>query len=226
MSQASPMIRVVIVEDQWMIRDGLAALADVADNIEVVATGADGREALALVAEHHPDVVLMDIKMPHIDGLEATRRLRRTHPGTRVLILTTFVESDLITEALTAGAAGYLTKDISADELADAVTAAANGLVQLAPDVATRIATMMGPSDAATVDPEVQRAIDGLTPRERDVLRLLATGASNPDIAAALHLSAGTVKNHVSSILRRLGANDRTSAAILATHHRLDRDPG
>ncbi len=215
-------IRIVIVEDRWMIRDGLAALAGVAEHIEVVATGADGRDALVLVDEHQPDVMLMDIKMPHLDGLEATRRIKRSHPGTRVLILTTFVESDLITEALAAGASGYLTKDISADELADAVTAAANGLVQLAPDVATRIVTMIGPGDADRIDPDVQRAIDELTPRERDVLRLLATGASNPDIATELHLSAGTVKNHVSSILRQLGLTDRTSAAVLATRHRLD----
>ncbi len=213
-------IRVAIVEDQWMVRDGLAALAEIAEHIQVVATGADGNEALSIAAEHQPDVMLMDIKMPNMDGLEATRRIKQSQPGIQVLVLTTFVESDLITEALSAGAAGYLTKDISAEDLADAVTAAAKGLVQLTPTVASRVASLMSPSGGP--NPDLQKAIDGLTPRERDVLRLLATGDSNPEIAAALHLSSGTVKNHVSSILRQLGLTDRTRAAIIANQYSLD----
>jgi len=222
MSSTSPdPIRLVIVDDQWMIRDGLSALADVAAHLDVVATGADGGEAIALADAHLPDVILMDIKMPGIDGIEATRRIRARHPGVQVLVLTTFVDSELISEALAAGAAGYLTKDIGADDLADAVTAASKGIVQLAPEVAGRLTTMLGTSDVA-VDRATQQAIDGLTPRERDVLRLLATGATNPEIGRALHLSAGTVKNHVSSILRQLGTTDRTRAAVLASQHRLD----
>lgn len=212
-------IRVVIVEDQWMIRDGLTALAQVADNITVVATGANGDEAVTLAAEHRPDVMLMDIKMPLLDGLEATRRIKRTQPNIHILVLTTFVETDLIQEALAAGAAGYLTKDIAAEDLAGAIAAAAKGIVQLTPEIATRLASPN--MSAAGTDPQVQAAIDELTPRERDVLRLLATGASNPEIARDLHLSAGTVKNHVSAILRQLGITDRTRAAIIATQYRL-----
>jgi len=213
-------IRVAIIEDQWMIRDGLTALAQIADHIDVVATGGDGHEALTIAAEAQPDVMLMDIKMPNLDGLEATRRIKESQPGIQILVLTTFVESGLITEALTAGASGYLTKDISADDLADAITAAAKGLVQLTPNVASRVVSMMSPT--AEANPDIQRAIDNLTPRERDVLRLLATGASNPEIATSLHLSSGTVKNHVSSILRQLGITDRTRAAVIATQYSLD----
>ena len=212
-------IRVVIIEDQWMIRDGLTALAQIGDNIEVVATGADGNEAITLATEHQPDVILMDIKMPNLDGLEATRRIKERQPNIHILVLTTFEEDHLIQEALTAGAAGYLTKDIAAEDLADAITTAAKGIIQLTPNVASRLVS--NSAAARSLNPGVQSTIDQLTSRERDVLRLLATGASNPAIAKELHLSTGTVKNHVSAILRQLGIADRTQAAVIATQHSL-----
>lgn len=209
-------VRVVIVEDQWMVRDGLAALAEIADNIEVVATGADGLEAVALAAEHQPDIVLMDIKMPNLDGIEATRQIVRSHPKISVLVLTTFEQDDLIRAALEAGAIGYLTKDIAAADLAQSITAAANGVVQLSRGVT---ASLLPGGSGGKVDPETRTRLDALTPRERDVLHALATGATNREIGHQLHLSAGTVKNHVSSILRQLGTTDRTRAALMASRH-------
>lgn len=213
-------IRVVIIEDQWMIRDGLTALAQIADNIEVVGTGCDGNEAITLAAEHHPDVMLMDIKMPNLDGIEATQQITNSHPGINVLVLTTFEEDHLIQQALGAGAVGYLTKDIAAEDLADAITTAAKGIVQLTPNVAARLIPRLATRDDSA---DAQAAtIAQLTPRERDVLRLLATGATNPEIAAQLYISTGTVKNHVSSILRQLGITDRTKAAVIASQHNMD----
>ena len=216
-------VTVIVVEDQWMVRDGLATIANLADHIEVVATGADGNDAIALVAEHEPAVVLMDIKMPNLDGIEATRQLTQTHPTVNVLVLTTFVDHDLITQALEAGASGYLTKDISAEDLADAITAAARGLVQLSPAAAQRLSSTTASRYQGDERSDLQSAIDDLTPRERDVLRVLSTGATNAEIAAELFLSAGTVKNHVSSILRQLGLSDRTRAAIVANRYDLGR---
>lgn len=212
-------IRVIVAEDQWMIRDGLAALAEIAPNIEVVATAGDGIDAVRLAQEHVPDVMLMDIKMPNLGGLEATRQIKETNPSVQVLVLTTFVESDLIVEALDAGAVGYLTKDIEAADLAEAVSTAARGIVQLTPAVAARLvsATNRARGDATLTS----SVIETLTARERDVLRLIAKGMRNPGIAEHLHLSSGTVKNHVSAILLKLGVPDRTSAAILATKHGL-----
>ncbi len=210
-----------------MIRDGLTALAQIGDDIEVVATGADGNEAITLAIEHSPDVILMDIKMPNLDGLEATRRIKQNQPNIHILVLTTFEEDHLIQQALAAGAVGYLTKDIAAEDLANAITTAAKGIIQLTPNVASRLLSSSTATNTATgatadaVNPGMQSTIDQLTPRERDVLRLLATGASNPDIAKQLHLSTGTVKNHVSAILRQLGISDRTQAAVIATQHNL-----
>lgn len=208
----------MVAEDQWMIRDGLAALAEIDDNIDVVATASDGLEAVELAEQHRPDVILMDIKMPRLDGLEATRQIKAKYPNVHVLVLTTFVESELIVEALAAGAVGYLTKDIAADDLAQAVGIAARGIVQLSQPVASRLASA---TTGAQRDDGIAKVIQSLTERERDVLRLVVTGRSNPEIAEELHLSPGTVKNHVSAILAKLGVSDRTSAAILATKYDL-----
>ncbi len=227
-------ISVLVVDDQWMIREGLASLASLADDIVVVATGGDGADAIELAEHHRPDVVLMDIRMPNVDGIEATSRIKAIDDRITVLMLTTFEDPDLIQRSLAAGAAGYLTKDIAAGDLASSIRSAVAGVVQMTPG-ATRmlIDQTSGRSDRAKVEtdptsgrqaedlPPLPAGFEGLSPRERDVLRLVATGMNNREIGQQLHLSAGTVKNHVSAILRRLGTTDRTEAAVLATRHRL-----
>ena len=207
-------IQVLVVEDHWMIRDGLATLAGMSDDIEVVATGADGNEALKLAEEYRPNVILMDIKMPGMNGIDATREITRRHPDINVLVLTTFEQDDLVRSALAAGAIGFLTKDITAEDLSQAIRSAETGIVQLTPRVAASLLPM---SRCKSNDSSEQWLIDQLTSRERDVLRLLVTGATNPQIGRELHLSTGTVKNHVSSILRQLKISDRTQAAVLAS---------
>lgn len=222
-------ISVLVIDDQWMIREGLASLAALGEDIEVIATGGDGAEAVALAEEHRPDVVLMDIRMPVMDGIEATRLIRAFDDRITVLMLTTFEERDLIRRSLAAGAAGYLTKDIAAGDLASSIRSAAAGVVQMTPE-ATRLLvesdSHVEQPDALPVAeaaglPPLPVGFEGLSPRERDVLRLVATGLNNREVGQQLHLSAGTVKNHVSAILRRLGTNDRTEAAVLATKHGL-----
>ncbi|MFK7854324.1 MAG: response regulator [Granulosicoccus sp.] len=208
-------IQVLVVEDQWMIRDGLATLAGISDDIEVVATGTNGNDAIRLAEEYRPNVILMDIKMPGMNGIDATREITRRHPDINVLVLTTFEQDDLIRSALEAGAIGYLTKDITAEDLSQAIRSAETGIVQLSQRVA---ASLLPLSKTKPDDSSVQWLVDQLTSRERDVLRLLATGATNPQIGLELHLSTGTVKNHVSSILRQLKTSDRTQAAVLASN--------
>ncbi len=227
-------ISVLVIDDQWMIREGLASLAALAEDIEVVATGGDGAEAVELAERHRPDVVLMDIRMPGLDGIEATGRIKAIDERITVLMLTTFEEPDLIQRSFAAGAAGYLTKDIAAADLASSIRSAAAGVVQMTPE-ATRMLIEQrsapdqpaeGRTDRASGTgaegmPPLPAGFEGLSPRERDVLRLVATGMNNREIGQQLHLSAGTVKNHVSAILRRLGTTDRTEAAVLATRHGL-----
>lgn len=217
-----------------MIREGLASLASLANDIDVVATGGDGIEAVELAVQHRPDVVLMDIRMPGIDGIEATHRIKAIDDRITVLMLTTFEDRDLIQRSFAAGAAGYLTKDIAAADLASSIRSAAAGVVQMTPE-ATRmlIDPTSGEFDRASAHNDQESRVlaeplrplpagfEGLSPRERDVLRLVATGMNNREIGQHLHLSAGTVKNHVSAILRRLGTTDRTEAAVLATKHQL-----
>ena len=223
MSTPTPInpISVVIADDQWMVREGLASLADLDEGVQVVGTASDGAEAVQLVERFRPRVVLMDIRMPVMDGIAATARIRAQYPGTQVLMLTTFVEQSLVDEALAAGAIGYLTKDIAAKDLAQAIRAAGAGIMQLSPSAAARLfsgpVAPVTPTDAPTSAP----ALAGLSTRERQVLRLVAEGYTNREIGQRLHLSSGTVKNHVSAILRSLNLTDRTQAAVLAAHHGL-----
>ncbi|XVS66941.1 response regulator [Actinosynnema sp. CA-299493] len=198
-------VRVVVVDDQQLIRESIAALLDVQPGITVVGTAGDGQAAVEVVAATDPDVVLMDVRMPVLDGLDALAELRRRDERARVVMLTTFDDEGYVVRALKAGASGYLLKDRPAAELAAAVRLAHSGVVQFDPAAAARLASALG----------AERP-DGLTEREVDVLRLVAAGRTNREIARNLHLSEGTVKNHVSRILGRLGLRDRTQAAVYA----------
>jgi DNA-binding NarL/FixJ family response regulator len=211
-------VRVLVVDDQRLIRESIASLLDIQPGIQVVGTASDGREAVDRAVELMPDVVLMDVRMPVMDGIGAVLALASRAPRCRVVMLTTFDDEEYVVRALRAGASGYLLKDRPARELADAVRQAHTGLVQFDPAAAARLVTALDRSPAATgsAQPQAPNAEPGLTAREVEVLRLLATGATNREIAGRLFLSEGTVKNHVSRILERLGLRDRTQAAIYA----------
>ncbi|MFC4059239.1 response regulator [Planomonospora corallina] len=217
-------VRVLVADDQRLIREGIASLLGIQPGITVVGTAADGREAVGRAVELGPDVVLMDVRMPGMDGIRAVAELRRRAPSCRVVMLTTFDDEQYVVEALRAGATGYLLKDLPARELAAAVRLAHAGVVQFDPAAAARLAaalTRPAPAGAADALPGPPGPAAGgteaaLTARELEVLRLVARGATNREIAGRLYLSEGTVKNHISRILGRLGLRDRTQAAIYA----------
>lgn len=206
------MIRVVVADDQPLYREGVCAVLGAGPDMQVVADASNGEEALAACARHRPDVVLMDLHMPVMDGVLATRRLRVQRPETRVVVLTVFEDDAHVLEALRAGATGYLLKDATGEQLREAVSAAARGESLLAPSAATHLVTELRRSPASSASP----LETPLSARERDVLRLLARGASNKQIARALFISEGTVKNHVTAVLTKLGVSDRTQAALKA----------
>jgi DNA-binding NarL/FixJ family response regulator len=211
-------IRVLIADDQRVVREGLTMLVGLIDGVEVAGVASDGLEALALAEREHPDVVLMDLRMPELDGAEATRRLRASTPDTQVLVLTTYADDESLFPALEAGALGYLTKEASAEEIEQAIRAVAAGRTHLDPAVQQRlVAAALGTAAAA---PSVPAGLpDGLTPREVEVLKLIAGGLSNGEIAAQLVLSKATVKTHVNHILAKTGARDRAQAVRYAFHH-------
>jgi DNA-binding NarL/FixJ family response regulator len=206
-------VRVLLVDDQALFREALATLLEVRDEIEVLGEAADGAAALQQAAVLRPDVVLMDLHMPVLDGIAATRRLRVEQPEVRVLALTTFDDDEDVFAALRAGAVGYLLKDVSSDRLVEALLAAARGESVLQPSVAARVVARFAamPDDTA---PRPQPLVVPLSDRELDVLRLLGDGRSNREIATAMFLAEGTVKNHVTNVLAKLGARDRTQAAL------------
>jgi DNA-binding NarL/FixJ family response regulator len=208
-------VRVLLVDDQALFREALATLLGVRADIEVVGEAGDGDEALRRAADLAPDVVLMDLRMPVLDGIAATRRLRAEQPDVRVIALTTFDDDEDVFAALRAGAVGYLLKDVSSARLVEAVLAAARGESVLQPSVAAKLVARFArmPDDA---EPRPQPLVVPLSDRELEVVRLLAGGRSNREIAAALHLAEGTVKNHVTNVLGKLGARDRTQAALRA----------
>jgi DNA-binding NarL/FixJ family response regulator len=209
-------VRVLLADDQALFREALATLLGVRPEIEVVGEAGDGAAALDRVAGLRPDVVLMDLHMPVLDGVAATRRLRVEHPEVHVLALTTFDDDEDVFAALRAGAVGYLLKDVSGDRLVEALLAAARGESVLQPSVAAKVVARFAQLPQEDPTPRPQPLVVPLSDRELEVLRLLADGSSNREIAAALFLAEGTVKNHVTNVLGKLGARDRTQAALRA----------
>jgi DNA-binding NarL/FixJ family response regulator len=204
-------LRLLIADDQPLMRAGFKAVLEATGEMQVVGEAADGAEAVAAARELHPDVILMDVRMPNLDGIEAIRRL----PGRRVLVLTTFGLDDYIVEALRAGASGFITKDVPADELVRAVRVVAAGDALLSPAITRQLLDRVARRLPAPVTggPEI---LSELTDREREVLELLARGMSNAEIAAALVVGEATVKTHVSNVLMKLGLRDRVQAVVLA----------
>lgn len=209
------MIHVLLADDEAMIRAGVRAILAADPGIDVVAEAADGHEAVDLTLRHRPDVTLLDIRMPRLDGLAAAAELRRTAPDTGVVMLTTFGEDDYIAQALACGASGFLLKSGDPRELITGVRAVAGGAAYLSPKVAHRVITELG-GDRLTGGARARRRTADLTPRERDVLALLGAGLPNAEIAARLHIVEGTVKAYVSAILTRLDVRNRVQAAVLA----------
>ena len=202
------MIRVLIADDHAVVRQGLRTFLDLQDDIEVVAEASDGAEALAAAEQHKPDVALIDLVMPNVDGIEAIRGLRERAPDARAIVLSSFIDDEKLFPAVRAGAAGYLLKDVQPQELVDAIRTVHGGGALLHPKVASRLLEEM--------------ATDPLTPREREVLALIGRGMANKVIARELSLSEKTVKAHVSNILAKLGVSDRTQAALYAVRAGLD----
>lgn len=207
-------IKVLLVDDQSLIREGLKALLELESDLEVIGEAENGRDAINLIAKLQPDVVLMDIRMPIMDGVAATREIRSSFSNVKVLVLTTFDNDEYVTAALQNGAMGYLLKDTPSEELAVAIRAVKKGYTQLGPGIAAKLMTQFSSATNANQTPPASLA--ELTPREKDVLRLIANGANNREIAQKLFISEGTVKNHVTNILNRLHLRDRTQAAIFA----------
>jgi DNA-binding NarL/FixJ family response regulator len=219
-----PILRVVVADDQTTVREGLVTLLGLVPDIAVVGAAADGEQAIELVARHSPDVILMDLGMPRMDGVSATTRIHDEHPGTRVVVLTTFADDTSILAALRAGALGYLTKDAGRAQIAQAVRTAAAGQAVLDPTVHARLlAAASDPPRSQPLSPPAARAAlpDGLTTREAEVLALIATGLTNAQIAAQLYITEATVKTHINHLFTKAGLHDRAQAVTYAYQHGL-----
>jgi len=208
-------IKILLVDDQPLFREGLSTLLSVHPDLEVVGEAANGAEAIRLARSLLPLVVLMDLQMPVLDGVAATRRLHEEQPNCRVIVLTTFDDDELVFDGLRAGAVGYLLKDAPSEKLAEAIRVAARGETFLQPSVAAKVVAEFARLSRKTVT-TANPVIEPLSEREIEILRLIAQGASNREIAGTLFLAEGTVKNHVTSILGKLEARDRTQAALKA----------
>ncbi|MFE2724330.1 response regulator [Kitasatospora sp. NPDC059327] len=219
--------RVLVSDDQTVVREGIVMLLGLLPGIEVVAAAADGEEAVALVERHRPDVVLMDLRMPRCDGVEATRRIRAAHPETEVVVLTTYADDDSLFPALQAGARGYLTKDAGGEEIARAIADVRSGAAGLSPQVQSRLLERLADGAARAAAPSAAQAgtgrpgelPDGLTAREAEVLALIAEGLSNTEIARRLFVSPATVKTHINNLFAKTAVRDRAQAVAYAFRH-------
>ncbi len=209
-------IRVLLVDDQALFREGLETLLSVHKDIEVAGQASNGQEAVEVAAQVQPDVVLMDVRMPVLDGVRATRRLKRALPHCRVIVLTTFDDDEYVFDALRAGAVGYLLKDVPSARLVEAIRATARGESILEPSVAAKVIAEFTRVSSMVPAAQMEQLVEPLSERELEILALIARGASNKEIADQLFIAEGTVKNHVTHILGKLGVRDRTQAALKA----------
>jgi DNA-binding NarL/FixJ family response regulator len=219
-TEGHPPLRVIVADDQRVVREGLTLMLGLIDGIEPVGAAADGEEALAMIAAERPDVVLMDLRMPRLDGIQATRRLAETHPEVRVVALTTYADDETVVQALQAGARGYLTKDAGAEQIRSAVERVAAGEAAIDPAVQRQLLTAVRRGETPA-EPDCDELPDGLTPREAEVLELIAAGLSNGEIADRLVVSSATVKSHVNHLFAKIGARDRAQAVAYAYQHEL-----
>lgn len=216
------MIRVLLVDDQRLMRDGMKTLLSLEADLQVVGEAGNGQEACQAALSLRPDVILMDIRMPGMNGVDATREIRHALPQVKVLVLTTFDDDALVMDALREGAAGYLTKDLPAEEIAAAVRSVQLGGVVMPPPIAAKVVAQLNSQARPAAQAEADKAtLNDLTDREREVLRLLGQGYSNKEVGEALYITEGTVKNHVSSVIEKLGLRDRTQAALWAVRNGL-----
>lgn len=209
-------IRLLLVDDQALFREGLRTLLSVWPDLTVVGEANNGQEALDLAPQCRPDVVLMDLRMPVLDGVAATRRLREKMPEVKIIVLTTFDDDDHVFDGLRAGAVGYLLKDVPSEKLVEAIRAAAEGKSFLQPSVAAKVVAEFARLTAVAPTRTAQPLVEPLSERELEILALVANGLSNKEIAAELYIAEGTVKNHVTNILSKLGVRDRTQAVLKA----------
>jgi DNA-binding NarL/FixJ family response regulator len=209
-------IRVLVVDDQALFREGLETLLSVHEDIEVVGQASNGQEAAEVALQVFPDVVLMDVRMPILNGVRATRRLKRALPSCRVIVLTTFDDDEYVFDALRAGAAGYLLKDVPSARLVEAIRATARGDSILEPSVAAKVIAEFTRVSSIVTATQMEQLVEPLSERELEILNWIARGASNKEIADQLFIAEGTVKNHVTHVLGKLGVRDRTQAALKA----------
>ncbi len=210
-------MKIILCDDQAVIRDGLEMLLTLEQDFQVVGSASDGAEAIELAAQKQPDLILMDLKMPGTNGIEATRQIHARFPHIKILVLTTYDDDEWVFDAIRAGASGYLLKDTSRQKIIEAIRGTLNGKAYIDPNVAGKLMNQV----ASHQKQPTSILAEKLTDRELDVLRLIAKGFNNSDIAGQLHLSEGTVRNHVSAILEKLGVSDRTQAAVIAIQHGL-----
>ncbi|MFK7801591.1 MAG: response regulator [Anaerolineae bacterium] len=217
MTISNQLIRILIVDDQWLVREGLASMLEIDEAFEVVGTAADGQEAIDQAQALQPNIILMDIRMPNMTGIEAAGKISQAHPNCQIIMLTTFDDDEYVVQSLLAGACGYLMKDTPAKELIKAIQLANQGIFQLGPEVSGNLVGRL--KKQQRVEYPVEEI--PLTQREIEILILLTNGATNREIAEKIVITEGTVKNHVSNILKSLNLRDRTQAAVYAVRHGL-----